>query len=206
MLAAMKRIWAARNISECGRMRFIGQPRRSPHLLCGQGTNRKLTEGVQTAQTARGLRWAQERELPPPCLAAATRSILVGCRRWRAAPMPQTTGRAASPFGRSNRCLRCGAVPRLSHDLPRTFPGPSRDLPEAVAVSILRIRPYAPGGPSPGSGAKASGRHGCLGQSDPIGDAQRNGRIVEVVTGIVQPRADAVAQHDEGAGSIAEHV
>ena len=93
-----------------------------------------------------------------------------------------------------------------SHDFPTTFPGPSRDLPEAVAVSILRIRPYAPGGPSPGSGAKASGRHGCLGQSDPIGDAQRNGRIVEVVTGIVQPRADAVAQHDEGAGSIAEHV
>ena len=165
-----------------------------PHLLCGQGTNRKLTGGVQTAQTARGLRWAQERELPPPCLAAATRSILVGCRRWRAAPMPQTTGRAASPFGRSNRCLRCGAVPRLSQDLPGTF------------RRRWRCLSCAPGGPSPGSGAKASGRHGCLGQSDPIGDAQRNGRIVEVVAGIVQPRADAVAQHDEGAGSIAEHV
>ena len=133
----------------------------------------------------------------------------MSCRRNTQHPrgVPTLASRADAANNReSGKPLRAiKSVPSL-WGRPTTFPRPSRDLPEAVAVSILRTRPYAPGGPSPGSGAKASGRHGCLGQSDPIGDAQRNGRIVEVVAGIVQPRADAVAQHDEGTGSIAEHV
>jgi len=173
-----------------------------PHLLCGQGTNRKLTGGVQTAQTAQRLASGARARAPPAIFLALQHAASSwgaeagGPRRCGKRP-----GERQAPSGDPIGAFVVGP----SHDFPKIFPGPSQGaaLPRRCPWRCLSC---APGGPSPGSGAKASGRHGCLGQSDPIGDAQRNGRIVEVVAGIVQPRADAVAQHDEGTGSIAEHV